>query len=255
MLVAFARSRHGTEPFAPACPVYSRKRARGAWREWPWTVGFVFQTPATGSIPDTGYPRPRLLDFGTDLASLFAQTPAPVPDEFPMAAPRQQSPLSIVNPKVKGRTFMSNVSKAGGDDHNNATTRNTFGSSVESQAQISDAAAAGASGGEAEKLSIYRLEPIAAPGDPRWVNSPGHGVVMVAARTSGDARIVAASRELDFMEVDAAPAEDVTTFNASAFRDDKLYTVIEVERGRTDIARGVIKGEISVDTIRPVQPD
>lgn len=150
---------------------------------------------------------------------------------------------------------MSNVSKAGGDDYNNATTRNTFGSSLESQAQMSDAAAEGAPGGAGEKLSIYRLEPIAAPDDPRWANSPGHGVVTVAARTSGDARIVAASRELDFMEVDAAPAEDVTTLNASAFRDDKLYTVIEVDRGRTDIARGVIEGEISVDTIRPVQPD
>ena len=69
------------------------------------------------------------------------------------------------------------------------------------------------------------------------------------------ARIVAASRELDFMEIDAAPAEDVTTFNASAFRDDKLYTVIEIERGRIDLKRGVIAGEISVDTIVPVQAE
>ena len=76
---------------------------------------------------------------------------------------------------------------------------------------------------------------------------------MVAARTSGDARIVAAGRELDFMEVDAAPADDVTTFNASAFRDDKLYTVIEIESGRTDLTRGVIVGDISVDNIRPMR--
>jgi len=150
---------------------------------------------------------------------------------------------------------MSNVSKAGGDDYNNATTRNTFGYSVESQAQIAAAANEGAPAAGEEKLSIYRLEPIAAPNDPRWANSPGHGIVTVAARTSGDARIVAASRELDFMEVDAAPAEDVTTSNASAFRDEKLYTVIELDRGRTDIRRGVIEGRISVDTIRPVQPD
>ncbi len=150
---------------------------------------------------------------------------------------------------------MSNVSKAGGSDYNNATTRNTFGASVESQAQILDAAAEGTKGNGSEPLSVYRLEPIAAADDPRWANSPGHGVVIVAARTAGDARIVAASRELDFMEVDAAPAEDVTTANASAFRDDKLYTVVEIERGRTDIPRGVIEGTISVDTIRPVQPD
>ncbi|MGO7565561.1 hypothetical protein ACC754_42075, partial [Rhizobium johnstonii] len=54
----------------------------------------------------------------------------------------------------------------------------------------------------------------------------------------GDARIVAAALELDFMEVDAAPAEDVTTFNASAFRDDKLYTVIEIDLNRRDVMRG-----------------
>ncbi len=58
-----------------------------------------------------------------------------------------------------------------------------------------------------------------------------------------------------FMEIDAAPAEDVTTINASAFRDDKLYTVIEIDRNRTDVARGLIKGEISVATILPVQVD
>jgi len=57
------------------------------------------------------------------------------------------------------------------------------------------------------------------------------------------------------MEVDAAPADDVTTTHASAFRDDKLYTVVEIDRNRTDLVRGVIEGEISVDTIRPVQPD
>ncbi|TCL63618.1 hypothetical protein [Rhizobium sp. BK251] len=150
---------------------------------------------------------------------------------------------------------MSNVSKSGSDESNNATNPNTFGRSVESQAQMRDAIALGASSADGEPLGIYRLEPIASNDDPRWANSPGHGVVIVAARTSGDARIVAASRELDFMEVDAAPAEDVTTLNASAFRDDKLYTVIEIDRGRTDVTRGVLRGEISVDTIRPVQPD
>jgi hypothetical protein len=150
---------------------------------------------------------------------------------------------------------MSNVSKTGTDEINNGTNPNTFGRSVESQAQIEDAAAEGASTIVGEPLGIYRLEPIAAPDDPRWANSPGHGVVVVAARTTGDARIVAASRELDFMEVDAAPADDVTTTNASAFRDDKLYTVIEIDRNRSDVARGVLEGTIAVDTIRPVQPD
>jgi hypothetical protein len=55
------------------------------------------------------------------------------------------------------------------------------------------------------------------------------------------------------MEIDSAPADDVTTINASAFRDDKLYTVIEIETDRTDLQRGVIAGNISVDNIRPTE--
>jgi hypothetical protein len=154
----------------------------------------------------------------------------------------------------KKESTMSNVVKTDGADPNNAINPNTFGRSVESQAQIRDAAAMASPVVDSnETLNIYRLEPIAAAGDPRWGNAPSHGAVVVAARTSGDARIVAAACELDFMEVDAAPAEDVTTMNASAFRDDKLYTVIEIEHGRSDLKRGLIEGNISVDTIRPTQ--
>ncbi|QFY62930.1 hypothetical protein FZ934_21560 (plasmid) [Rhizobium grahamii] len=147
---------------------------------------------------------------------------------------------------------MSNVVKTGASGYNNATSKTTFGRSVESQAQVNDAQALGTLASDGP-INVYRLEPIAASDDPRWGNATNHGVVTVAARTAGEARIVAASRELDFMEIDAAPAEDVTTSNASAFRDDKLYTVIEVERGRSDLERGVISGEISVDTVVPVQ--
>lgn len=140
------------------------------------------------------------------------------------------------------------------DDGKRLGSGTSFGSSVESQAQLSDASAEALSSvAEAEPLNLYRLEPIAKPDDPRWQNSPAGGVVLVAARTTGDARIVAAGRELDFMEVDAAPAEGVTTVHASAFRSDKLYTVIEVEHGRRDVKRGVIQGNIKIDTIRPVQ--
>lgn len=150
---------------------------------------------------------------------------------------------------------MSNVVKAGNsDEDNNATNPNTFGQAVESHAQIDDAARLSASQiKEGEVLNIYRLEPIAAPDDPRWDNSPSSGTVTVAARTSGDARIVAAARELDFMEIDAAPADDVTTINASAFRSEKLYTVIEIERGRSDLSRGILDGEVRTDNLRPVQ--
>ncbi|MBB3287109.1 MULTISPECIES: hypothetical protein [Rhizobium] len=150
---------------------------------------------------------------------------------------------------------MSNVSRTGTDDVNNATSRTRFGRSVESKAQLQDAATLSSTIDGAQTLNVYRLEPIAAPEDPHWDNAPNQGTIIVAARTAGDARIVAAGSELDFMEVDAAPAEDVTTSNASAFRDDKLYTVIEIDRGRTDLKRGILEGEVSVDTILPTQVD
>ncbi len=108
-------------------------------------------------------------------------------------------------------------------------------------------------GGRPEVLNVYRLQPIAEADDPRWENSPFQGTVVVAARTAGDARIVASARELDYMEIDAKPAEDVTTTMASAFRSDKLYTVVEIDRDRSDLKRGILEGEISTDTIRPVQ--
>ncbi len=132
-----------------------------------------------------------------------------------------------------------------------ATSDTTFGRSAESQSQIADAASTSTAKGEV--LNIYRLEPTAAPSDPMWQNKPGHGIVVVAARTAGDARIVAAGRELDFMEIDAAPADDVSTVNASAFREEKLYTVIEIERERRDLERGVIEGNVRIDVIRPLQ--
>ncbi|MHC1550873.1 hypothetical protein [Phyllobacterium sp. K27] len=149
---------------------------------------------------------------------------------------------------------MSNGDKSDGSRAFDKSSPTTFGQSMESEAQIADAASR-SSGlvGQDETLHVYRLVPTASPDDPRWENSPFQGEVVVVARTTGDARIVAAGRELDFMEVDAAPADDVTTFNASAFRDDKLYTVIKIESDRTDLTRGVIIGDINVDNIRPLQ--
>lgn len=104
-----------------------------------------------------------------------------------------------------------------------------------------------------ERLKLYRLVPVAADNDPNWLGGKSHGEVLVAARTAGDARIVAAERELDFMDIDAAPAEDKTTKMASVFRNEKLYTVIEVDNGKQYYRRGVIDGSISVDTIISTQ--
>lgn len=76
-----------------------------------------------------------------------------------------------------------------------------------------------------EKLNIYRLVPAAPLDDPRWDNAPNHGVVRVRALSAADARIVAAEAEVDFLDIDAKPGDGTTTDSASAFRDDKLYTV------------------------------
>ncbi len=106
-----------------------------------------------------------------------------------------------------------------------------------------------------EKLKIFRLVPVAAADDPGWQNAPSHGEIVVRARTSGDARVVASEAELDFTEIDAAPAEGNSTTMASAFRSEKLYTVMEDMSGRFDPvgAREVVEGRVRVDTIVPTQ--
>lgn len=149
---------------------------------------------------------------------------------------------------------MSNATRSGDmNEKNSGVSSTSFGTSVESKAQIEDAERIASSTQNGESLNVYRLLPVAPAGDFRWQNAPSLGEVVVAARTAGDARIVAAGRELDFLEIDALPGEDVTTRHASAFRDEKAYTVIEVERGRTDLARGVVDGYIPTDTIKPTQ--
>jgi hypothetical protein len=147
-----------------------------------------------------------------------------------------------------GDANMSNVTRHGDGEK---TSHTHFGDSVESQAQIRDSAVA--TGETAERLNIYRLEPTASIDDPRWQGAPPSNPITVAARTSGDARIVASSLEVDFMKIDSAPAEDVTTVNASAYRDEKLFTVIEIEHGRSDIRRGLLEGFVQTDPVRPLQ--
>jgi hypothetical protein len=149
---------------------------------------------------------------------------------------------------------MSNATQSGDRDApNNGENHNLFGRSVESKAQIADAKKTASATAEGEELNVYRLVPIAPPNDARWRDAPAPQEIVVAARTAGDARIVAAGSELDFMEVEAVPAEDVTTRNASIFRDEKAYTVIAVEFGRRDLKRGVLEGFVPIDTIKPVQ--
>lgn len=104
-----------------------------------------------------------------------------------------------------------------------------------------------------ENLKIYRLTPLAERDDPNWQNARYQGEVVVIARSTGDARVVASQAELDFTEIDAKPAEGVTTEMASAFRSDKLYGVIEEGPAPEGSERGVIGGTVSVDNIISTQ--
>lgn len=102
-------------------------------------------------------------------------------------------------------------------------------------------------------LHIYRLIPVAADDDPNWLGVTAHDEISVCAESPADARIVAAHRELDFLEVDAAPAEDVTTVNASMYRNEKLYTVVDDGKAAPGLERGVVDGVVRVDNILPTQ--
>ncbi|MCR4264664.1 hypothetical protein [Nitratireductor sp. ZSWI3] len=93
---------------------------------------------------------------------------------------------------------------------------------------------------------IFKLVPAAADGDPNWDRATNQGVILVRARSPADARIVAAEAEADFLETDAKPGDGVSTRFASAFRDDKLYTVIELDTGTfpEEGPREVVEGTI-----------
>ncbi|MBW9062655.1 hypothetical protein JNB71_04940 [Rhizobium herbae] len=106
------------------------------------------------------------------------------------------------------------------------------------------------------RLKLYRLVPVAAATDPSWGNADYQGEVVVRAFSPADARVVAAQAELDFTEIDAAPAEGNSTRDASAFRNERLYTVVEIPEPQglaTDGPRGVVDGVVSVGTIKPTQ--
>ena len=150
---------------------------------------------------------------------------------------------------------MSNDVKAAGNAPFPGTNGGLVDQSVESQAQLSDAAKESSTFvGHDETLGVYELLPIAALNDPNWDIAPSRGKVLVAARTTGDARVVAAAFEANFMKTNSVSGESVAMMGASAFRNEKLYTVIEVDRGRRDLDRGVMEisdtGVIASDALR-----
>ena len=88
-------------------------------------------------------------------------------------------------------------------------------------------------------MTIYRLVPAAPPGDPGWDLSLNQGVVLVRAQSSGEARALAALAEAS-QRTNAFPLS-TTQVIASAFRDEKLYTVHEDTSGDyPDAGPGVV---------------
>ncbi|WP_439616204.1 hypothetical protein [Shinella sp.] len=104
-------------------------------------------------------------------------------------------------------------------------------------------------------MKLYRLVPIASATDTNWDLAPNQGEVVVRARSSGDARVVAAEAELDFLEIDALPADGNSTTSSSAFRNEKLYTVVDETNPAypLDGPREVVAGTVRVDNIRPTE--
>jgi hypothetical protein len=84
-------------------------------------------------------------------------------------------------------------------------------------------------------LKIYRLTPNAPNDDPNWVRALNQGEVIVRARSSGDARIVAAYGEAMALTLKSPIAAETTAkVEISAFRDPRLYHVAEVSNSKFD---------------------
>ncbi len=106
-----------------------------------------------------------------------------------------------------------------------------------------------------QPMGIYRLVPKAAPQDSGWDLAPDQVEIVVRAHSPADARVVAAEAEGDFPEFDAKPAHGVRTAPASAFRDIRLYAVVEEKNDRFDAngPRGIIDGRPDPAVLRPAK--
>ncbi|MHB1104328.1 MAG: hypothetical protein ACYC0C_16450 [Devosia sp.] len=91
-----------------------------------------------------------------------------------------------------------------------------------------------------ERLALYRLVPTARPDDPNWDRAPNRGEALVRARSSSDARVVATQAERQRAVVGIFTTE----VRASAFLDEKLYTVRDEPTSRYPSAgpRTVLEG-------------
>lgn len=92
-------------------------------------------------------------------------------------------------------------------------------------------------------MTIYRLVPSAPAADPGWDLALNHGEIVVRANSTGEARAIASLEEAS-IRAHGLPAT-TTQVDASAFRNEKLYTVRQDDSGEFDDAgpMGVLRGE------------
>lgn len=75
-------------------------------------------------------------------------------------------------------------------------------------------------------MPLWKIEPVADPDDARWLDHKIWREVIVRAPTAALARLAAARMELDHV---TPPAGNEEPSARSAFEDEKLYAVREIE--------------------------
>ena len=101
-------------------------------------------------------------------------------------------------------------------------------------------------------LRLFRLTPSASLSDPRWLDQQIPGEIIVRAHSPADARIVASQAEIDFPDINAKPSHGIGTRFASCFRDEKLYSVEEMQSDAlsSDGPREIVSGSFKTDVIK-----
>jgi len=105
------------------------------------------------------------------------------------------------------------------------------------------------------RRQIYKLSPNAPEWDPNWDLAPNQGDVIVRADSPADARIVASAAEPNYLESNAMPSDGTSTRHASAFRNERLYTVKELEsdafsrEGPRELLGGTIRNPLKTRSV------
>ncbi|WP_404404662.1 hypothetical protein [Pelagibacterium halotolerans] len=102
-------------------------------------------------------------------------------------------------------------------------------------------------------MNIYRLYPVAGPAASNWDLAANRGEIIVRAKTTGDARLVAAEAEARSAGDGRHENDDVYSVRASAFTDEKMYGVqrIETPQFPEDGDRAVLAGDVTVARAKP----